>query len=220
MNDKEEHVHRQFIRFGKGIYEGRAVLFLQRTTKIKLRGSFEWANDFVELVSELNSEALFSGVVSSKENIQELNSFPVKKKQGILQYEVSNLQSSVIKSIKDRIYFMLLDSQSGNDGINLKIKRKLPKPGKSGEGKADDKFCQLEADLKHWMKISESFMLPECKKAKVSHTYIIEEILIPKESGKEKDFSKIREMAKRKGKIVRKMEIDKKEAKEEREFTA
>ena len=40
----------------------------------------------------------------------------------------------------------------------------------------DDKFCQLEADLKFWPQIKEAFMLPECKKAKISHTFLIEEI--------------------------------------------
>ena len=47
-----EEVHDYFIRFSKGQFENRAALTLQKSTKIKLRGSFEWANDFVKMVSE------------------------------------------------------------------------------------------------------------------------------------------------------------------------
>jgi len=71
--------------------------------------------------------------------------------------------------------------------------------------------------LKFWSQIKEAFMLPECKKAKISHTFLIEEIILPQG---EKDFSKIREMTKRKGKIIRKMEIDGKESQEEKGFEA
>jgi len=110
---------------------------------------------------------------------------------------------------------MMLDAEG--QGISLKMKKKLPKPGKSGEAKIDDKFCILEADLKYWLKIKDFFMLPDCKKAKISHTYIIEEIVMPKG---EKDFAKIREMAKRKGKLIRKEEVDGREDKKELEFEA
>ena len=117
--------------------------------------------------------------------------------------------------IRDRVYTMLLDVES--EDIKLKIKKKLPKPGKSSEKKVDDKFCVLEADLRYWPQIKEAFMLPECKKCKINHTFIIEQIILPEG---EKDFAKIREMAKRKGKIIRKLEVDKQESKEEKEFLA
>jgi len=208
---KSDEAHSQFVRFGKGEFENRAVLNLQKTSKIKLRGSFEWANDFVNLVSELNN-VKFSGIILSKE---QLNLENEKKKSGVFQYEVSGFTSEGIKQIKDKIYVMLLDGEG--DEILLKIKKRLPKPGKSGEAKVDDKFCQLEADLKYWPQIKEAFMLPECKKCKISHKYVIENIILPKN---EKDFEKMRILAKRKGKIIRKLEIDKKESKEEIEFTA
>ena len=37
------------------------------------------------------------------------------------------------------------------------MKKNLPKPGKSGEGKIDDKFCQLEAGFECWNRIKEMF---------------------------------------------------------------
>ena len=198
----DEKCHRQFVRFGKGIFPGRAALNLQKNEKIKLRGSFEFANDFSNLVSEL-ADCRFSGIIFSKE---EISGFSGKNKAGIIQYEVENINSEKIKEISGRVYTMLLDAEG--QGISLKMKKKLPKPGKSGEAKIDDKFCILEADAKYWQAIKEGFMLPECKKAKISHTYIIEDIIMP---NGEKDFAKIREMSKRKGKLIRKTEIDGKE---------
>jgi len=210
FNGDSEKSHNQFVRFGKGKFENRAVLNLQKTSKIKLKGSFEWANDFVEVASELTN-IKFSGIILSKEKLGLDNE---KMKSGIFQYEVLDIDSEKIKEIRDKIYTMLLDGEG--EGIILKMKKKLPKPGKS-EGKIDNKFCQLEADLKYWPEIKDAFMLPECKKCKISHTYIIEEIVAPKD---EKDFEKIRILAKRRGKIIRNLEIDKKESKEEKEFSA
>jgi hypothetical protein len=195
----DEDSHRQFVRFGKGIYPGRAALNLKRGENIKLGGGFEYANDFVELVSELG-DCKFSGIILSREELSGLNG---KKKAMVWQHDVKGINSAKIKEIRDKAYTMLLDAEGS--GIVLKMKKKLPKPGKSADSKADDKFCILEADLRYWPAIRDAFMLPECKKAKVSHTVMVDEIIINKN---EKDFVKMRESAKRKGKIVRKAEID------------
>jgi len=221
-NKGEENgeVHKQFVRFGKGSFNNRAVLNLQKSEssgKIKLRGGFEWANDFVIMTSEL-AEVNFSGLILSKEKIPELEKYSVKKKAGGFEYEIENLSSEKIKEIKDKVYCRLLDGEG--DGISLKIKKKLPKPGKSGDSKGNDKFCSLEADLKYWPQIKDFFMLPDCKKCKIAHNFVIEEIILPEEAKAEKDFAKIREMAKRKGRIVRNLEVDKQEKKEEKEFVA
>ena len=110
------------------------------------------------------------------------------------------------------VYSFLLNGEG--EGITLKIKSKLPKPGKS-EDKVDDKFCQLELDGKYYHAAKEDFFwdLPECKKAGIEHRYIITEIVLPKTN--EKDYAKIREMARRKGKIIRIINADGKEIKSE-----
>jgi hypothetical protein len=210
----KEGVHAYFIRFSRGHFKNRAVLNLQKTTRIKLKGSFEWANDFVRIASEL-ADIKFSGIILNKEELPELAEFPKKKKTGIIQYEIPNISSEKIKQIEEKAYCMLLDGETPD--LTLKMKKKLPKPGKSNEKKADDKFCQLEADLKYWPQIKEAFMLPECKKCKINHAFIIEELILPEG---EKDFVKIRELTKRKGKIIRNLEIDKQETKEEKDFVA
>lgn len=197
-NETNEHVHRQFVRFGKGKYEKRAALNLMKTDKIKARGSFEYANDFVNLVAEF--PAKFSGMILSKDKVPELGEG--KKKGDLISYD-GTIDSETIKRIRDKVYFMLLDAEA--QGLSLKMKKKLPKPGK-GDAKVDDKFCQLEADLKYWPKIKEAFFWDlDGKKAIVTHDFIIDNLKFP--SG-EKDFEKIRIFAKRAGKLVRKMIVD------------
>lgn len=192
----DEGSHRYFVRFGKGNYNRRFILTLSRGKKIKLKGSFEWASDFARFAQE-NGVQLFSGKVLSKAVIP---GKPGKKKAGVVVYEITN------ESLKDYpgAYSYLLDADSL--GIILKSKKALPKPGKDEE-KIDDGFCSLEIEEKYWPKLKEAFVwdVPDCKKAVIEHDLQITEIELPKG---EKDPVKIRENAVRKGKLVKRMNID------------
>ena len=208
----DEAVHKQFVRFGKGEYRRRALLSVWKTKNIKIKSSFEFANDFVMFVSELG-EAVFDGNIWSKEELPGLSG---KKKEGKITYEVNGLTSKQIREFAPKVYYFLLNAEG--QGIKLKIKGKLPKPGK-GEDKIDDKFCQLELDEKYYGKVKDDFFwdLPDFKKATIEHTFVIKDIVLPKG---EKDYAKIRELAKRKGKLVRTANIDGKETKKEVELEA
>ncbi|MBI2630162.1 hypothetical protein HYW76_03595 [Candidatus Pacearchaeota archaeon] len=208
----DEGVHSQFVRFGRGAYSGRAVAVLHKTGKAKLKGSFEYANDFANIASELGN-LKFSGIIMSRADL----GLAGKNKNGIFIYEVENMDSDKIKEISEKAYCLLLDGEG--DGISLKVKKKLPKPGKSGDSKIDDGFCMLETDLKYFDKLKEAFFwdIPDFKKAKVSHEYKINDMVMPQG---EKDFEKIRVLTKRKGILVRKLDIDGREEVKEIEFEA
>jgi len=199
----DEESHRYFVRFGKGQYNRRFLISLNRGTKIKIKASFELANDLVKFVNE-NKEVKFSGTILSKEKIAGKEG---KKKKGLLAYEISN---SSIKEFENSYYYLL---DVNDSDIVLKIKKGIPKPGKNEE-KIDDKFCSLEIDPKFWPALKETFFwdVPECKKAEIEHNLNISEIVMPKN---EKDPVKIRELAKRKGTITRRILYDDKETKKE-----
>lgn len=204
LNGKsDDESHRYFVRFGKGRYNRRFLISFNKGTKIKIKASFEMANDFVKFVDE-NKDVKFSGTILSKEKISGKEG---KKKKGVIAYEISN---SKIEEY-EKAYYYLLDVNDSE--IILKIKKSLPKPGKN-EGKIDDKFCSLELDPKYWPALKETFFwdVPECKKAEIEHELNINEIVIP---ANERDPIKIRELAKRKGIIVRKITCDGKEQKKE-----
>lgn len=250
LGKADEACHRQFVRFSKGKFAGRAVLSLNKEASVKIGGSFEWANEFAILVSEL-ADVKFLGIVLSKDAIEGLSG---KKKTSRYEYNFSG-NSDELRKISEKAYAMLLDTElldGEGSGISLKIKKKLPKPGKSRDAKLDDKFCQLEADLKYWPMIKEAFFwdVPECKKAKIQHEYVIDEIILPKgekdfetsklqesnildsyqnskrilklknfDSTQKQDiFEKIRLMAKRKGKLLRKLVVDGTESSKEIEM--
>lgn len=223
-DDLDEKVHQQFIRFGKGDYRGRFRLGFWKTKKIKVNTSFEFAADLILLCSKFGN-CKVSGILLSKNNLSDLmlkNNIEgsSKTKKGGLYYENDipgqELKREQIVELERESYSVLLDAEG--EGFKLKVKKKLPKPGKN-ENKIDKRFCVLEADEKYYSEIKKDFFwdMPESKKMDITHEVIVNEIVIPKG---EKDFSKIRELAKRKGKIIRKAEIDGKEIFSEKEFEA
>jgi hypothetical protein len=116
--------------------------------------------------------------------------------------------------------FFALSFEVGED--KLKIKPKAPKSGKpggkGGEGPKAD-FCTLKTRDKS---IGDSFIFekPDFKEAEINHTFLINEIIIPDELKGSKDFAKIREESKRKGKIIRKAKIDGQDMIKEIDFEA
>lgn len=220
----DESVHNQFIRFGKGNFSGRAAAVFRKTPgKVKIGGSFEYSNDFASLAEKFGGGKV-SGKILSKEDISSIMSKNNIKgtsetKRGGLFYgnsiDEQNLGKEQMKELLENSYFCLLDIQG--EGFELKTKKNLPKPGKSENSKIDDKFCQLDIDEKYWPIVKDTFFwdLPECKKGKVSHKYVINELILPPG---EKDFEKIRLQAKRKGKIIRSIEAEGNEKKVEKEM--
>jgi len=220
----DEEVHRQFIRFGKGEYDGRFPLSLRKSKKIKVKSGFEFANDFVILCAKLG-DANVSGIVLSKEDISSMMSQnniegTSETKKGGLYYQ-NNIPNQKLKKeqlieLEKVAYVTLLDIEG--EGFKLKMKKKLPKPGKNAD-KIDNKFCQFEAEEKFYSLIKEDLFwdMPEAKKTAITHTVKVDQIVMPEG---EKDYAKIRELAKRKGVLIRKSVVDDKESSKEVAFEA
>lgn len=204
--ESDDKTHEYFVRFGKGEYRRRFLISFNRGKKIKIRGSFEWANDFVKFIGE-NKEVKYSGTILSKDKIPGKEG---KKRSGSFAYEIVE---SGLEGFEDAHWYLL---NVNDDDIILKIKKKLPKPGKS-ERKIDDKFCSMDLDLKYWDKIKDTFFwdVPDCKKALIEHDLLINEIVMPEGV---KDPVEIRKLARRKGTIKRRIIIDEKENVEEKEL--
>lgn len=216
-NKIDEKTHDQFVRFSKGVFNKRAAISFKTNGKVRLSTSFEFANDMVELFSALVSKLQVSGILLTKEDPKKFG-MQGKNKSGKFEIEINKeMSSDEIKTIAEKAYFMLLDCSA--PGLELKIKKKLPKPGKSEAAKINDTFCVLDADKKFEKQIMADFLfdVQECKKCKIYHKYDIQEIILP--TG-EKDFEEIRKKAKRKGKIFRIMNIDSKEQTREKDFAA
>ncbi len=220
----DESVHLQFQKFSRGEFRDKAVIEAKNSNgKYTIKTSAEFANELVRMMAEkLGGEKtqVTGAVVSTNDLTGELEFKEKKQFQGVKRYLIDKeMSGDEIVNLLDKFpkTFFALSFSVGNDV--LKIKPKAPKsgkPGKEKEGGPSADFCVLKTTDK---KIADSFVFekPEFKQAKINHTFFIDKIEMPED---EKDFAKIREMAKRVGRILRKGEIDGEKKEEEFGFAA
>lgn len=219
----DEAVHSQFVRFGKGRFESKAVISARCNGKINLSTTFEFANDLVLFAAELAEKLSVSGIILSKQSNADLEGLLGKpeKKKNLFSFSVAKeLSLGELEKIAKAAYYMLLDCNA--PGISLRIKKKLPRP-KQQRGtkppKIDDKFCVLELDKKFQQQLINEFLFDikgGFKKVRIDHCYVIDDIIIPKD---ERDFALVRLLAKRKGKVIRHAIVDGKEISSEKSFS-
>jgi len=217
LGQEDDSVHSQFVRFGKGIFENKAVYSAAKSGQIKINGTFELANDFVRFAASNSKKMKISGIIMSREKVLPDG----KMKKGLFHFDIDReIGSDELLKISEKAYAMLLDCEG--DEISIKMKKKIPRPKaqiRDKPPKINDKFCIMLLPLSLWGKVKDEFLfnLPEGKKYRLSHSYTITEIIVPKG---EKDFEKMRLLAKKKGKIKRIALVDGKETVEEKDFIA
>jgi len=217
----DNSVHMQFQKFSKGEFRNRAGIQVKKSgKKYTIFTGPEFANEFVEDVAkELGKkQTLVRGAIITTLDIN--IEFKDKKQfQGVKKYVLEKQMSgeeilSLLKEYPKAFFGLSFES----DKSKLKIKAKAPKSGKPGKGDVKTKpdFCKL---ITEDFEIGSSFIFetPNFKTANVEHTYFIDDIIKPKN---ETDYSRIRELATRKGRIKRVAEIDEKTYNSELEFEA
>lgn len=224
-NKVDNSVHLQFQKFSKGIFKNRALLSVKKTKdKYTVNTGSEFANELVrEMAKKLgNKKTNVTGAVVSTSDLKgKLEFNEVKQFQGVKRYMIENeMSGDEILSLLDefpKVFFGL--SFNVDDENTLKIKPKAPKSGKPGKGDEEPKadFCKLTTNDPS---VGREFIFEkdDFKKADVKHEFIIEKIILPETD--EKDFAKIREMAKRAGKVVRYSDIDGVKSEKKYEFVA
>ena len=195
--------------------------------KYTINTSAEFANELVSIMAKKlgSSKTKVIGGIVSTLNLKENSEFSkllahaeVKQFQGVKRFLIdTEMTGDEILNFLDKNpkSFFALSFEIGKD--KLKIKPKAPKASKGKKGeepKAD--FCKLITFDKE---LGSGFVFEknDFKDAVINHTFIIDSLILPEG---EKDFAKIREIAKRKGKIIRKAEIDGKKVVTEKEFEA
>jgi len=209
----DELVHAQFQKFSRGTFKDRAVVLVRKSkNKYNITTSFEFSNELVRSMAEKlgDKKTKVTGAIVSTSDLKDKIEFTeIKQFQGVKRYLIDyELSGKEILSLLDefpKVFFALtfeIDEEN-----TLKIKPKAPKSGKPGKGDEEPKadFCKI---ITNDEKIGKSFVFEkdDFKKAEIKHEFVIENIIMPETS--EKDFAKIREMAKREGKIVRYSNID------------
>jgi hypothetical protein len=219
-------VHLQFQKFSKGNFKNRAMIKASNSKgKYSISTTAEYANEFVRTLAEkiMNNKIHVSGAVITTLDLTGKLDFKDKKQfMGVKQYIMdSDLSGNEILDLCNTfpLAFMALSFKFGN--YELKIKAKAPKsakPSTKGESTPKIDFCKLITTDKNLIKnLLFDINLDSFKKVEITHEFVINDLILPKN---ETDFAKIREMAKRKGKIIRKINLDGKEIVKEKEFEA
>jgi hypothetical protein len=219
----DEQVHMQFSKFSKGEFKEKAMIKAKNSSgKFSISTTPEYANELIRMAAEKITEPVkVSGVVISTRDLGEELEFKDKKQfMGVKKYVIEKeMSKEEILNLCDKFpkAFIGLSFKAGD--TELKIKPKAPKTGKAGsKAKEEPKidFCKLKTQDKELVK-NLIFDVPDFKEIEIQHTFIINEIIMPEG---EKDFAKIREKAKRKGKIIREIKVDGQTTKKEKEFAA
>ena len=209
----DEDVHRQFARYGKGVYENKALLTIKKGKNLAVKSSFEFANDFVKLIAEnAKNEISVSGIILMFKEFK-FREFEISKRGKVYKCNVDFKCTGgdllkICEEFKDG--WLLLNLK--NEGYSLKCKNSLPKPG----GRLKDDFCSAGFDIK----LIDEFAwdVKNFNHLIIKHKYEIKEIEIPKEYAN--DFVKARYFSKRKGKMSREVDADGKVNVSEKEFIA
>lgn len=221
--EADEKVHLQFQKFSRGEFKDRALIKARRTgEKYTLTTTAEFANEMVKSVAKelgIRKTQVTGAVVSTNDLNGKLDFKEKKQFQGVKRYLIDKEMSGeeLIKLLDEfpKTFFAL---SFKSDNSELKIKPKAPKSAKPGSGEEKPKpdFCKL---ITTNAELGKSFIFekPDFKQAEINHTFFIDKIVQPVG---EKDFAKIREMAKRSGRIIREGEIDGQKIRKEKEFEA
>ncbi|HKL24255.1 MAG TPA: hypothetical protein VJ912_02895 [Candidatus Nanoarchaeia archaeon] len=230
FDDKvDESVHLQFQKFSKGEFRDKAMFhFKNQSGKYSISTSPEYANEMVKtLASKLGDEKVpVTGAIVSTLDLKDYVEYKdIKQFQGVKRYIIDKeMSGNEILELIDKLpkNFFALSFSTPDKKYELKIKPKAPKSGKPGKKTAEKPkpdFCKLKTTDKNFASefLFEVDDIDNIKQANVEHTYYIDKLEIPEEAKKSGDFKKMREEAKRVGKIVRGAVIDGKEKKTEKE---
>ncbi len=208
----DDLVKKQFIRFSKGQFE-RALITIKKSKELKIKTSYEFSNDLVNLIAQNSKEKLQvkGKIISFKDLEPKIEVKYQKKGKQFISDVNTTIEPEQLKQLYENFkdQYLLLTIKSKD--FSLITKTAIPKPGKEPK----DDFCKLTLPLKY---INEFLfdITQDFKEAKIKHIYVIEDITIPKEY--QNNFELGRLNAKRKGKIIREITLDGKTTKKEKQI--
>jgi hypothetical protein len=229
----DELVHSQFTKFSKGEFPDRAMIRARNSKgKYTISTTAEYAKDLIISLAEKlgDKTTTINGAIISALDLEGFEYNERKMAMGVRKYMIYDKQMTgneiitLCNKIQKAFFALSFKVGEGDGETSLVIKPKSPKSAKgAGSSKNPDKkakidFCKLKTTDKSLVdNLIFDSDIPDFKKIEIHHDIIVENIIMPEG---EKDFAKIREMAKRKGKIIRKIDVDGVEKVKEVEFEA
>tara|TARA_Y100000310_G_scaffold321014_1_gene378076 strand:+ start:29 stop:748 length:720 start_codon:yes stop_codon:yes gene_type:complete len=229
-DEVDDLAHLQFIKYSRGEFKYKAMVAVKAQAKgiFKVGTTAEYGNELVRYLAEKvgDDSVMVSGVIMTTQDLDGEFDYDEKKNAlGVKKYVLNReMTGNKLIELLDKFpkCFFGLSMKVGNTDLKIKPKSpKSPKPGNKADSEIKIDFCKLKTDDKELVD-SLLFDVHSFKEVRVSHTLMIDEIIVSDELKKEAsgDYAKIKEMAKRKGKVVRELMIDGVEKVVEKEFEA
>jgi hypothetical protein len=213
--DCDESVHVAFLKFGRGEYKNKYLIEGKRQAKKwAVKAGAEYANFLVRRCLEKVGVAVsISGVIVSTLDLRDEISFEVSKVknfQGVRKHVIEGeVEPEEVFALMDKYPKAFFAFTFKGKEFVLKIKAKAPtsgKPGKEKEGGPVADFCSLKTDDKGI--IDELFFgVGDFSEVSVNHTISVTDIVYP-DNMEELKPAEVRELAKRKGVVVREVNRD------------
>jgi hypothetical protein len=225
----DELVHSQFVKFSKGEFPERAMIRAKNSSgKYTISTTSEYAKDIIMFLAE-NLGDKTTKVTGALISALDLDGFKYDERRmamGVRKYMLYDQQMTgkEIIGLCNRIEKAFFALSFSTEDTNLEIQAKSPKSAKGvssekkGDAKAKIDFIKIKTTNENLVKnLIFDEEAKEFGKIEIKHKILVSDIVFP---AGEKDFAKIRELAKRKGKILRELDIDGKAIRKEAEFEA
>lgn len=217
----DEKVHQKFVRYSTGEFEKEEFMIKKGSSFVQIKAGFEYLDVMFDIIAQcVKEDVSLNGIIVTKNKIiNELNEFGIEpKKVTGKKYTIEEtMGKEKFKEFVDKFNScsLLIKLKSGKYSIS--VKKSIPKPGKILE-----KFVTAKFDLKDLDLIKKEFLfdikVDNFKDISIKHTYIIDEIIIPDEFKNNPEQARLN--AKRKGRIMRNIDIDGKTEEREMELLA
>ena len=206
----DDWVHQIFTRYGRGDFTG-PVFEIEIGKNIKYKVTEDYVTAFVYACASCGGNFNVDGTIFAKDDFRpdimdleiefEDKSKP-KKNYYVADINVEEMPAETLQTLVGKIPYALVLLNLKGDNAKLKCKKKPTKPGKD---KVLD-FCSGTMDLKGLPALKDEVLFDcgDFTKACGSNKYIIEEVVVP--TGV--DSATARLQAKRKGKLVRTIDLD------------
>jgi len=223
----DDEVHANFLKFGRGEYKNKYLLEGKRQAKKwAVKTGAEYANLLVrKCLEKMGDSAEVKGVIVSTRDLRDETGFEFEKVsnfQGVRKHVINGeINPTQIFELMDKYPKAFFALTFKGDGFVLKIKPKAPADGKKskkeGEGIVAD-FCSLKTEDRGIIDYL-FFNIGDFNEVKVKHQINVTDIVYPSNMDELKP-AEVRELAKRKGKLIRTAVVDGVEHVSEAEFVA
>ncbi|MEK6940610.1 MAG: hypothetical protein AABW49_01790 [Nanoarchaeota archaeon] len=193
--------HKHLARYGKGDYERALIKIKKSKNDIKVKTSFDFANDLVGIAAEhasgkinIKGKIIASYDFSSKLNIEHEMIKKGKHYIAELNTDVDDLHE-IFNNFKTCSLLLCITA----DNLKISVGKSLPKPG----GRVKDNFCSASLPVRLLSEFAWD-VTTDFKELSITHVYHIKELIMPTNT----KIELTRDSALRVGTITRRITID------------